>query len=71
MLNLQTYGMTVEILLTLYNLDKDRTETNNLIQKHPKIADKLKAMWHTWAQNNYVYPLDNRGWYDKIKASVL
>ena len=32
----------------LYNLASDRTETNNLINKHPEIANKMEAQWLAW-----------------------
>jgi len=54
----------------LYDLEKDRTELNDLTKQHPDIATKLKKMWHEWAVENNVYPLDNRGWNEKLKASV-
>ncbi|MCJ7692197.1 MAG: hypothetical protein MUO22_02120, partial [Sedimentisphaerales bacterium] len=54
----------------LYDLEKDRTELNDLSKQHPDIAKKLEKMWHEWAVENNVYPLDNRGWYQKIEASV-
>jgi arylsulfatase len=54
----------------LYDLEKDRTELNDLSKRHPDIATKLEKMWHEWAVENNVYPLDNRGWYQKIEASV-
>lgn len=54
----------------LYDIEKDRTELNDLSQKFPDIAEKLKKMWHEWAVENNVLPLDNRGWNEKIKADV-
>jgi arylsulfatase A-like enzyme len=54
----------------LYDLEKDRTELDDLSKRHPDIAKKLKEMWHQWAMENNVYPLDNRGWDAKVKASV-
>jgi arylsulfatase len=54
----------------LYDLEKDRTELNDLSKQHPEIAEKLKTMWHQWALENDVYPLDNRSWGAKIKADV-
>ncbi len=54
----------------LYDLEKDRTELNDLSKKKPEITKKLKEMWHKWAVENNVYPLDNRGWGAKKKASV-
>ena len=55
----------------LYDLEKDRTELNDLSKHKPAIAKKLKEMWDDWAVDNNVYPLDNRGWYAKIKADVI
>jgi arylsulfatase len=54
----------------LYDLEKDRTELNDLSKKKPKLAKKLKKMWHQWAIENNVYPLDNRPWGVRKKASV-
>lgn len=54
----------------LYNMEKDRTELHDLSKQHPEIVTKLKEMWHQWALENNVYPLDNSGWGEKIKASV-
>lgn len=31
------------------NLDIKRTEMNNIIEDHPKIAQELEQMWKTWA----------------------
>jgi arylsulfatase len=54
----------------LYNLKSDRTETNNLIEEYPKKAEELKDLWENWAEQNNVYPLDGRGWNQKIEADV-
>ncbi len=54
----------------LYDLAKDRTELKDLSKRNPDIVTKLKEMWHQWAIENNVYPLDNRGWDTKVKASV-
>jgi len=54
----------------LYDLEKDRTELKDLSKQRPDVTKKLKKMWYQWAIENNVYPLDNRGWYAKIKASV-
>jgi arylsulfatase len=32
----------------LYDLSKDRTETVNLAEKHPKLAANMEAQWHAW-----------------------
>lgn len=34
----------------LYDMETDRTETNDLAAVHPDILRKLTAAWHTWAQ---------------------
>jgi arylsulfatase len=54
----------------LYDLEKDRTELDDLSKQHPDIAKKLEKIWHEWAVENNVYPLDNRSWYQKIEAGV-
>jgi arylsulfatase A-like enzyme len=54
----------------LYDLEKDRTETNNLAEQFPDIVAEMAAMWDDWAKQNNVYPLDGRGWNTKIRAST-
>jgi arylsulfatase len=54
----------------LYDLEVDRTELKDLSKQYPDIKNKLAGMWDAWAVENGVYPLDNRGWGVKIKASV-
>ena len=54
----------------LYDLRKDRSELNDLAKQYPATVKKLEGMWHQWALENDVYPLDGRSWYDKIKANV-
>lgn len=54
----------------LYNLKADRTETNNLIDKFPDKAVELKELWDNWAKENNVYPIDGRGWNEKISSDV-
>jgi arylsulfatase len=50
----------------LYNLKKDRGETTNLADKHPDLVKRLAADWEKWALKSNVYPLDGRGWFQKI-----
>lgn len=38
----------------LYDLDADRTETNDLAVQHPEIVRRLTASWRTWAQRSEV-----------------
>jgi arylsulfatase A-like enzyme len=40
----------------LYDLSKDRTETNNLAADHPKRVKDLSALWHRWAEQSNVLP---------------
>jgi arylsulfatase A-like enzyme len=54
----------------LYDLEKDRTETNNLVKQYPDVVAEMMALWDTWAKENNVYPLDGRGWNMKIRATV-
>lgn len=54
----------------LYNLKCDRTETKNLAQSNTEKAKELEILWNNWANENNVYPLDGRGWNDKIAADV-
>jgi arylsulfatase len=50
----------------LYNLKNDRGETTNLANKHPDLVKRLAADWEKWALKSNVYPLDGRGWFQKI-----
>ena len=40
----------------LYDLESDRTETDNLVQQYPDKAAKMKQMWQKWADEVQVYP---------------
>ncbi|MBU1119177.1 arylsulfatase [Patescibacteria group bacterium] len=44
----------------LYNLEKDRSEVNNLANKHPKELEKLKMLWYSEAGKYNALPLDDR-----------
>jgi len=50
----------------LYNLKEDRSETNNLANSNPEKVKELAAKWDAWAKRTNVYPLDGRGWNEKI-----
>ena len=54
----------------LYDLEKDRTESNNLAQQFPDIVTQMNEMWEKWADENFVNPVDGRGWNQKIRASI-
>jgi arylsulfatase len=40
----------------LYDLEDDRTERKNLIEKYPKHAEQLRASWQKWAVDVHVFP---------------
>lgn len=54
----------------LYNLKEDRSELNNLIAEYPEKAERLRLLWEKWAEENFVYPLDNSGWQGKQQKDV-
>ncbi|WP_417611034.1 arylsulfatase [Owenweeksia hongkongensis] len=43
----------------LYNLNTDRAETQNLILKEPKKAQKLQQEWENWMGNSQLKHVDN------------
>ena len=46
----------------LYHLSRDRSESLNLITRHPEIAERLKAKWRQWAERANVVPFpETRG----------
>ena len=40
----------------LYDMSKDRTELNNLVEKSPEIAGRLMVVWAEWADRANVLP---------------
>ena len=40
----------------LYDIDKDRTETNNLAATHPERTKEMAGQWDVWANRARVYP---------------
>ena len=50
----------------LYNLKEDRSETNNLAIAYPEKVKEMSSKWDVWAKRTNVYPLDGRGWNEKI-----
>lgn len=51
----------------LYDIEADRSETNNLAATHPEIVSAMAAQWDEIAEATHVYPLDGRSWGEKIK----
>lgn len=52
----------------LYDLDKDRTETNNIIAKMPNKANNMIALYNEWAKRIKVLPWEE---VKKIRANNL
>jgi arylsulfatase A-like enzyme len=40
----------------LYDLDADRSETNDLVEKYPERAKQMADQWKVWAQRAHVLP---------------
>jgi arylsulfatase len=38
----------------LYDMEADRTELNNLIEREPEVARRLEAAWTAWARRSFV-----------------
>ncbi|MBE7179491.1 MAG: carbohydrate binding domain-containing protein, partial [Mucilaginibacter polytrichastri] len=54
--------------LELYNLDADPSEMKNLAQKEPARLQTLYADWQKWANRIHVFPLDTRGYGERMEA---
>ncbi len=44
----------------LYNLEKDKTETNDVSGRYPEKVQELDALWQNWAKENQVFPKPGR-----------
>ena len=44
----------------LYDLEADRTETNNLAEKEPRRTRRMAKLWQLWAERANVLPLNPR-----------
>ncbi len=51
----------------LINLATDPFEQNDLSTQYPEKVKELEAMWTTWGESQPVFPLEYRGWGDRIK----
>jgi arylsulfatase A-like enzyme len=51
----------------LYDLGNDRSETNDLSQLYPEEVQELDSIWDAWAVRCKVYPLDGRGWFQRLE----
>ncbi len=44
----------------LFDMDKDRTELNNLASQHPEVVDRMAAMWLAWGKRTGIIPRPKR-----------
>ena len=51
----------------LYNLAEDRSELINLADVYPAEVTRLDSLWNAWALRCHVYPLDGRGWFERLE----
>lgn len=52
----------------LYDMEADRSETNNLADQHPDLVKKMAGQWDEWAKANDVLPLG--GWENTTQADL-
>ena len=52
----QIRDRTQPVTWELYNIAKDRNENKNLIEQEAARAEKMKAMWQTYAHRANVFP---------------
>lgn len=57
---LSGHGRFDEDRWELYHVDKDRSESTDLAEKHPEKLEALKQLWMDEARKNLVLPLDDR-----------
>ena len=51
----------------LYDMQRDRTELHDLAAEQPDRARAMAAQWTQIAETTDVYPLDGRGWHQRIE----
>ena len=51
----------------LYDMEKDRSELKDLAEAHPERVKEMAEQWHEIAQRTDVFPLDGRGWGERIE----
>ncbi len=52
----------------LYDMEEDRCELNDLASSKPEKAREMAAEWERLAMAYDVFPLDGRGWFQRIEA---
>lgn len=51
----------------LYDMDTDRSEQHNLAGQDKDRVKGMASLWHEIASTTSVYPLDGRGWGERVK----
>jgi len=51
----------------LYDLSSDRSEIHNMADEFPKRVRMMDSLWNVWALRCNVYPLDGRGWFERLE----
>lgn len=51
----------------LYNLAEDGSEVNDLARVYPEKVKEMDSLWNAWALRCNVYPLDGRGWFERLE----
>ena len=51
----------------LYDLSDDRSEVKNLADEYPEKVQTMDSLWNLWAKRCNVYPLDGRGWFERLE----
>lgn len=50
----------------LYDLSRDPFETQDLAKQDPERVEALEAEWVEWANTHKVFPLEDKGWTERI-----
>lgn len=51
----------------LIDLSTDPFETKDLSAQYPALVRKLQDRWNKWAEQNHVFPLEDKKWKERIK----
>jgi arylsulfatase A-like enzyme len=54
----------------LYDLAQDRSELHDLAAAHPARVAQMAGEWEATARRTLVYPLDGRGWHERIRQPI-
>src|SRR3546814_3343879 len=58
--NLGPGGARPEVTWTLYDLNKDFSQSTDLSAKYPERLEAMKALFHKEGEKNTVFPIDHR-----------